>query len=271
MSKDPSDNRRLPLTGVSALGLLLILACQAAGADSGSGSGESGAVNQARGFFYGGAISAHSEIYRDYDRRVVLIPVIGYRGERLRVFGPFVSYDLYRAGALSLDARLAPRFQGFDDSDGDNFRGMDDREDSLDIGLGLKYARAGWSFELTGLRDALDRSNGSEWSAGVGRAFRAGRFRVEPALGVEYLDAEYVDYYYGVETAEATNFRPAYVGDSALNTRLGVTFATPAFLGGLTRIRISRTWFDSSIEDSPLTEDDADLSIFVAFTKFFDH
>lgn len=270
MRRYPSDNRRWPLPRVFAYGLLLILACQTAGADNGSGGGERGAANQARGFLYGGAISAYSEIYRDYDRRVVLIPIIGYRGERLRVYGPFVSYDLLHAGALRLDVRLAPRFQGFDDSDGEIFHGMDDREDSLDLGLGLKYARDGWRFELAGLRDALDRSNGSEWSADLGRAFRAGAFRVEPALGMQYLDARLVDYYFGVETAEATSFRPAYRGDSALNTRLGVTFATPAFLGGLTRIRILRTWFDSSIDDSPLTEDDADLGIFIAFTKFFD-
>ncbi len=82
--------------------------------------------------------------------------------------------------------------------------------------------------------------------------------------------ARHVDYYCGIEPAEATSFRLAYRGDSALNMRLGVTFATPAFPGGLTRIRILRTWYDSAIDDSPLTEDDADLGIFIAFTKFFD-
>lgn len=250
--------------------LLSALAGSAAGADATNGRGEAREHAEPAEFFYGGAVGIRREIYRDYDRRIVPIPIIGYRGDRLRVYGPFVNYDLLRAGGLTADVRLAPRFQGFDESDGDIFHGMDERESSLDLGLGVKYAAGNWNLELAGLRDALDRSNGREASLDLGRAFQVGKFRVEPAVGLQYLDSAHVDYYYGVEPGEATSFRIAYDGDSALNARLSITVVTPAYLGGLLRIGIERTWFDSTIEDSPLTDEDANLGVFIAFSKRFE-
>lgn len=253
---------------------LLVFLCGAAGfgfADASDPSrGEARARIEPAGFIYGGAIGVRREIYSNYDRRVVPMPIIGYRGERLRVFGPFVTYDLYRSGALGVDARLSPRFQGFDESNSDIFRGMDERDSSLDLGLGLTFERDEWKLEFIALRDVLDRSNGRELRVGLGRAFRAGSLVVEPVVGLSYLDRAHVDYYYGVAASESTTFRPAYAGDSALNARFGLNFVTLAYFGGLTRLGLERTWFDSSIDGSPLTDEDADFGVFIAFSKFFD-
>ena len=92
---------------------------------------------------------------------------------------------------------------------------------------------------------------------------------IEPNIGLSYLDSRHVDYYYGVEADEATASRPAYAADSAVNTSLGVKLMTTALLGGITRIVVENTWYDSSIDDSPLTDEDSALSIFVTFSKFF--
>ena len=235
-----------------------------------SEQGENRARLEPTGLFYGGALGIRREVYADYDRRVVPLPVIGYRGEKLLVFGPFVSYEVARAGATGFDLRLSPRFQGFDDSDSDIFDGMEEREFSMDAGFGLTWARDDWKLELAGLYDALDRSNGREFSANLGRAYRAGSLLIEPAIGVSYLDRRHVDYYYGVDQDEATASRPAYRGDSALNTTLELTLVTPAYFGGLTRFGIENTWYDSAIDDSPLTDTDSSLSVYIAFSKFFD-
>jgi len=42
-----------------------------------------------------------------------------------------------------------------------------------------------------------------------------------------------------------------------------------AWFGGLTRISVENTWFDSAISDSPLTDADSSLGIYIAFSKFF--
>ena len=231
--------------------------------------GENRAQIEPGGFIYGAALGVQREIYIDYDRRVVPLPVIGYRGEKLRIFGPFVNYEVYRTGAFGFDVRLRPRFGGFDESDSDIFDGMEDREFSIDLGLGLTWQRDDWKLELAGLYDALDRSDGREWSVSLGRAYRVGTAFLEPTIGISYLDHRHVDYYYGVDESEATSFRPAYRGASALNRKLGISMVTPAWFDGLTRISVENTWYDSEIADSPLTDADSSLSIYIAFSKFF--
>ena len=252
-----------------ALLSLCLLAGPAAANDSGSERGENRARLEPRGFIYGAALGIESEIYDGFERRVIPLPVLGYRGENLTVFGPFVSWEVAEFGDVELDLQLSPRFDGFDASDSDIFEGMEEREFSMDVGFSLGYERNDWKIEAASLYDALDRSDGRELTLGLARVFRQGPVFIEPEIGLSSLDRRHVDYYFGVTEAEAASFRPAYDGDSALNTTLGVTLVTPAFLGGLTRIGIENTWLDDSIADSPLTDTDTSLSIYIAFSKFF--
>lgn len=225
---------------------------------------------QPGGFFYGLALSTQREIYAGVDDDAMLLPIIGYRGEKLQVFGPFVSYEFHTDGDLSLEAKLSPRFDGYEDSDSDAVRGMDEREASLDIGLGATFRRAAWKLELAALHDMLDRSDGYELSAAVGQTYRAGAILVEPAFGLSYLDSNHVDYYYGVENDEVTASRPAFTGDGALNTRLSLGFVAPSFLGGLARVSIEHTWFDSAISDSPIVDEDSAFGLLITYSRFFD-
>ncbi|MDJ0778192.1 MAG: MipA/OmpV family protein [Gammaproteobacteria bacterium] len=251
------------------LSLLAFASGTAGASENASERGENRARLEPQGFLYGAAVGIDSGIYDDYDQQVTALPILGYRGKRLSVFGPFVSWKAAKLGEFELDLRLSPRFDGFDESDSDIFEGMEEREISLDAGIGLGYQRNDWKIELSSLHDVLDRSDGRELSLGLARVYRAGPLLVEPGIGLSYLDSRHVDYYYGVTDTEATSFRPAYDGDSALNTTLGITLATPAFLGGLTRVVIENTWFDSAISDSPLTDEDSSLSLLVTFSKFF--
>ncbi len=221
------------------------------------------------GFLYGAALGIRREIYKDFDRRVIPLPIIGYRGEKLQVYGPFVSYEFLEIGDFEISGLLSPRFNGFDESDSDVFEGMDDRKFSMDAGLGLRYEKLDWKVELSTRYDILDRSNGYEIIGKLGRVYRSGPVFIEPAIGLSYLDSSHVDYYYGVSDSEATPEREAFKGDEALNSTLGVSFITPLFFNGLTRLSIQNTWFDSSITDSPLTDSEAGLEYFIAFSKFF--
>ena len=221
------------------------------------------------GFIYGGAIAVRNEIYVGYDRRVILLPVLGYRGEKLRIFGPFVNYEAYREGAFGFDVILSPRFNGFSPSDSGIFAGMQERKLSLDLGLGVNWQRDNWKIQLSTRHDVLDRNNGREVRASLSRAYRFGWIFVEPSVGISFLDKRHVDYYYGVAESEAASFRPAYRGESALNSNLGVSISTPAFFNGFTRIGVDNVWFDSAISNSPLTAEDSSLSIYISFSKFF--
>ena len=264
------QSRQLSLHSLSLLCLWIGFAGIAQAAETAAEQGEIRARIEPHGFIYGGALGIRSEIYSGYDRRVIPLPVIGYRGEKLQVFGPFVRYQLADAGALDVDIRVNPRFGGFDESDSEIFRGMAAREFSMDLGFGLTWKRDDWKIELANLHDVLDRSNGQEWTLSLGRAFSAGPVFVEPSVGLSHVDSAHVDYYYGVAATEAASFRPAYAGESALNTRFGISLMTPVLFGGLTRLGIEHTRFDASIADSPLTDTDASTSIYLAFSTFFD-
>lgn len=225
--------------------------------------------SQPEGFLFGIALIYSDEIYKGVDNSVNVLPIIGYSGDRLKIYGPLLSYRLTKAGPLELSALLKPRFDGFDDSDSIIFQGMSKRRTSVDIGLGMNYQIDDWKFKLSGTHDLLDRSNGAEIITTVVRAFRIGPLVVEPSIGLNYLDRSHVNYYYGVSSSEARVNRLQYFGNSACNTSLGIDFLTPIFFGGFSRLGIEYTWLDASIVDSPLTDSDTSLKFTYSFAKFF--
>ena len=61
----------------------------------------------------------------------------------------------------------------------------------------------------------------------------------------------------------------AYNGDSALNKNIGLSISTPVLLGGFTRLSIEHTWYDESLTNSPLVENDTSFNLLLLFTKNF--
>lgn len=247
--------------------LLLLMLSVGAFADEDRGDAREKIERQ--GFVYGLGLAVRKEIYKGFDRRVIPLPTIGYRGEKLTVLAPFVSYDLASFEAVKFSLRAAPRFQGFDDSDSDIFEGMEERKFSMDSGVGLLYEKNNWRVDVSAMFDVLNRSNGYELHSRLGRVYNYGPVFFEPRVTVSYLDANHVDYYYGVTNDEVNNFRSQYSGENTVNTSFNFSVSTPIFFGGFSSISVGRTWFGSGITDSPLVEDSADYSLRMAFAKFF--
>ena len=89
------------------------------------------------------------------------------------------------------------------------------------------------------------------------------------SIGVNYQDSNYVNYYYGVRPEEATATRSEYNGNSAVNTEVRLAVSTHQFFNGMTRLELGATFFDDSISDSPLTDDDTSLGAMLVYTRFF--
>jgi outer membrane protein len=222
-----------------------------------------------KGYLYGIGLGLSQEIYKGYDRRVIPLPILGYRGEKLSVYGPFVSYELLELGDVEFEVQASPRFQGFDESDSDVFIGMEERDFSMDFGANLKYERDNWKLSVGFLRDMFNKSDGLELKAKIAKAYKFGPIFFEPNLSVSHLDKNHVDYYYGVREFEVTQNRAFYQGDSAVNQSIGFSVSTPIFFGGFTQLAVDYTMYDSSITDSPLVERDSNLSMRLLFSKFF--
>lgn len=264
---------------LSILAIILLLTSGPCFAEASSDPADSTKSNKGRGevreriepygFLYGLGFGYNQEIYKGFDTRFTPLPLLGYRGERLRVFGPFISYDIAKHNGFSLSAKLAPRFQNFDESDSSFFSGLEKREFSFDAGLGVRYEKNDWKLDFDMMTDVLAKSNGTESKIKLAKAFRKGPIFIEPSIQVSHLNDNHVNYYYGVSDSESLANRPAYLGESALNKTLGIAISTPIFFEGMTRLDIGYTWNDSSITDSPLVDSDTNLSVRLVYSQFF--
>lgn len=228
------------------------------------------ASDSAKGtWIYGIGIGQSSEAYRGFDQRTVLMPMVGYRGARLTVMGPFVSYRLQRENNVDLSMTLAPRFWGFDEGDSAFFQGMQAREDSIHGGFTLTSPFVdAWRLKAQVLGDLLGRSKGIEGDLSVSKPMRLGFFQWVPEVGVSYWDARLSHYYYGVTPDEATLNRPAYQAFASLSYRLGATVRLP-LLGGMTALNVSNVWLDREAVDSPLTDTNRRFSVRLSYTRRF--
>jgi outer membrane protein len=224
---------------------------------------------QQQGWMWGFGVNAAQDVYTDFDNRIVPIPIIGYVGERLRVYGPFVSYQLLQDRQLTVEAQLVPIFAGYEQDDSPVFEGMEDRDFTFAAGLGVNYRAGSWTFSVSGNADVLGKFDGYQMAARVRKMFQYDGFMIEPSIGFNFQDSNYVDYYYGVRDEEATATRLAYEGDSAVNTEISVAVSTQRFLGGMTRLEVGATYFDDSISDSPITDDDMAVNAMLIYTRFF--
>jgi len=221
-----------------------------------------------KGFVYGAGISQQQQIYKGFDQRTIAIPLLGYVGEKFNVFGPFISYSMIKNDNWKFDLNLSPRFSGYDENDSDFFVGMKDRKDSLDAGFTAKYNPNQWSYQFKALTDVLSNSNGTDVEFNLARKFKVNYLTIEPSISINHLDQNLTDYYYGVQTDEATENRAFYEGASTVNKSLKLSLSHPVPIG-LVRLDLDNTWYGSGITDSPLVEDDKALGLRLFFIGFF--
>ncbi len=192
--------------------------------------------------------------YRDVDDEVLVLPLPSFENRWVRVNGPGVDLKLLPAGPWDLALRLRYDGSGYDASDSPALAGMQDRKGGLWAGAAARW-RGGLGelgLEVTG--DASGHSNGTQVKLALGKDFRVGRLGLTPRLGVTWLDAKYVDFYYGVRAGEALNTRPAYTGRSTANTELGLRAGYGLAPNQIVFVDVSATRLGQAIQDSPIVD-----------------
>jgi MipA family protein len=222
-----------------------------------------------QGFLYGLGVGVNQEIYRGYKKRVIPIPVLGYKGDRLTIFGPFITYDLIKYGNFTVTGQVVPRFAGFDASDSHYFSGMAKRKNSIDSGIGVSLRQDNLLFEVSTLFDVLSHSNGFSATTAISYGQLFGAVRFEPKFSVSYQDSKLVDYYFGVRDNEATASRVAYRGTGSINYAASLAMSTPLFFKGMSRLGVKHTWYGSGIRNSPLTDRETGFSLFASWSRMF--
>ena len=99
-------------------------------------------AQQPQGWMWGFGVVAAQDVYTDFDNRIVPIPIIGYASEKLRVYGPFVSYELFQESGFTLDAQLVPVFAGYEEDDSIVFLAWKTETSAMPLALDLTTIRA---------------------------------------------------------------------------------------------------------------------------------
>jgi len=152
-----------------------------------------------------------SSPYRGGEDKLIPIPLITYRGERLRVMGPFAEYVLIPGKQTELVLNLKLDFEGYEEDDSDVLDGLGDRKATLNAGVSVDHEfDHDISVKVGLLREVLSRHDGWIGEISLGKSFKNRGNFIRPAVFLRWLDSRYTDYYYGVSPSKARDNRPAY-------------------------------------------------------------
>lgn len=193
---------------------------------------------------------------------VDVFPVVAYQGEKLVWRGPFLDYFVMGTSrsdeSFSVNIAFAPA--DFD-PDGDvNLIGIEERKNS--VMAGFTYNQALWTGTISASlqTELTNRHQGQRATVGWQKAIaRHTEFKWQITAGIEleYISADYADYYYGVSATEAANSSfDAY--------DVGGVVQPQATVGGF--YRFAESWqlianiglqrLDSKVQDSPIIDAD---------------
>lgn len=189
------------------------------------------------------------------------VPIYVYEGKRAFI-------EAYRAGLKlndtpdsRLDVFFGYRFEGFPyDHIPASLAGMANRGSGVDLGLRYQHRRPWGTLFGEVLRDAAGGSSGTEIRGGYRYDWDIGKLQLQPQLTLSWRDARLNNYYYGVRLSEATATRPAFEPGSGVNAEFGLSAAYRLsnrwrVIGG-----VSTTRWSSSVRDSPIVENQMQLS-----------
>ncbi len=201
------------------------------------------------------AVASTKRPYTGSGNKTMVLPVLSYEGEYVRVAGAGIDLKLGSTGPLDFAFRTKFALgDGYKSSDAPILNGMVARKGSLWAGPAVTWNAdfAKISFEV--LADALRKSKGIEGKLGIERNLRAGPFVFTPHAAADFVDKKYVDYYYGVTDSQATLNRPTYEGKSTINFEGGLRTAYMFNRTNSLFVDLNATALGKGITDSPLVD-----------------
>ncbi|WP_342320976.1 MipA/OmpV family protein [Kosakonia sp. BYX6] len=164
------------------------------------------AANAENTFSLGAGVGVVESPYKEYDTRVLPIPVVTYESDNFWFRGIGGGYYLWNdeADKLSITAFYSPWQFKPKDSDDNQLRQLDRRKATAMAGLSYIHNTAQYGFLRTTLAgDVLDNSNGVMWDIAWLYNYINGGLSVTPGLGVEWSSDNQNEYYYGVSGKES--------------------------------------------------------------------
>ncbi|EJL87521.1 outer membrane protein V [Herbaspirillum sp. CF444] len=191
--------------------------------------------------------------YRGYGTKTRALPILLYNSKYFHVAGTTADFKLGSVSQFDFTLRAKYSNDGYKSGDAPILNGMDERKDGFWLGGAAAWRAPFAKFTLEWLK-AAGNSDGQTVKLGVERGFSVGRVKLTPHLGVTWMNNDYVNYYYGVKSTEATSTRAAYTGKSTTNASAGLRADYSLTRSQLMFLDLSVTHYGSGITDSPLVD-----------------
>jgi outer membrane protein len=185
-----------------------------------------------------------------------LVPLYMYEGSRVFLHATRVGFKFSEIPEHGLEVFLDYRYEGYPNAGTPAvLAGMARRGPGVQTGLAYRGRNQFGNFDLEVLHDANNTSHGGEWRLGYSFDLHRGRWHFRPSWTVARRSANLNNYYYGVQPAEATAWRPAYVAGPGTNWTAALygyyeLSRRWRLLGG-----VGVTYLDKAVRASPLVED----------------
>lgn len=175
------------------------------------------------------AVVSAQKAYKGTDRETKALPMLSYENRYVKLSGP--NLELKLPGLELSDSQrlkfgvVAKLFggSGYEASDSPALVGMAERKSSAWAGAKVEWENDLADVKLELLGDASGRSEGKRVVLGVEHKWKLSpKVMLVPQVGVEWVDKNYVDYYYGVRASEAMAGRAAYIGKSTVNAEISL-------------------------------------------------
>lgn len=259
--------RKPAFSSLKALKAPLIMACSALWLVSGTAvSAEE--TEQPSNWRVGLAVASVDAAYKGRNNETFVVPVVGYEGEKVYFRGVELGFRLYRkqGAELAAVASVAPfRFEPKKNRI-DALKLLDQRDFRIETGLKYNQHTQYGRISAETLVNVRDFDTGYRSSVGyfysLSKQPRIWQFG--PRIDVSYISGSFADYFYGISAAEAQRSGLSeYQSKNSWNTTLS--------LEGFMRLNarwtlagsVTRTFIDTEIRNSPMTEGSHTTSAFV--------
>jgi outer membrane protein len=170
-------------------------------------------------------------------------------------------------GHLEIVGRI--KFDGYKSAGNAELNGINDRQNSIPIGLGTFQLTPIGGFFLYAFHD-VNKSKGNLLEATYAAQIKFGESSLYPQVGLEYFSSQYMQYYYGVSAAEAAASGYAtYTPGASTKPFFCLMLEVPVTDGWIANFYARRKWLGSAITNSPLVNKKTQDSGFVTVAYRF--
>lgn len=213
---------------------------------------------------FGAIVRSDPSPYVGGSTRADILPLYLYEGERLFLDANRAGVKLFNGQDHRIDIFAAQRLEGFTAQHlPSGVAGMALRDSGVDLGVSWRYRQAWGTVQAEWLSDVDSRSKGNELRLGYSYDWRSGPWQLRPSISVSRRDAKLNNYYYGVQSSEATPGRPAYAPGAGVNTTLGLYGSYDVSQRWRLLAGVSATLLDRKIKDSPIVKSGLMPSVYV--------